>query len=63
MKEDFDQEKILRKKRRNLWMTFKAQELALWYDRDERDSDWNKYTSSQSLIVHYVSLPITVRVT
>ena len=22
-------------------MTFKAQELALWYDRDERDSDWN----------------------
>ena len=22
---------------------FKAQELALWYDRDKRDSDWNTY--------------------
>ena len=46
MKEDFDQEKTLRRKRKNLWMTFKAQELALWYDRDERDSDWNKILSS-----------------
>ena len=27
-------------------MTFKAQELALWYDRDERDSDWNEILSS-----------------
>ena len=27
-------------------LTFKAQELALWYDRDERDSDWNKILSS-----------------
>ena len=50
-------------------LTFKAQELALWYDRDERDSDWNEILSSTKtslfsvIAVHYVSLPITVRVT
>ena len=57
MKEDFDQEKILRKKRRNLSMTFKAQELALWYDRDERGSNWNILSPTNS--VAYSTLCVT----
>ena len=38
-------------------MTFKAQELALWYDRDERGSDWNILSPTNS--VAYSTLCVT----
>ena len=38
-------------------MTFKAQELALWYDRDERGSNWNILSPTNS--VAYSTLCVT----